>query len=382
MGRNLAAFIGSMLVTVALFGYAATSQERGYDAAACAGPLLNSEEERNAARDQGYRIHSRYNCIDRESFIAVNAQREAEERARIEAAAAAAAALAAITLPEARQGFATKISVTTARATPAPAPPANMYVQSYYTSADGNELPAFVTADPRDGYQHPAVIWLPGGDTNSPGEFWKSSFDAHRLVGALQAAGVVVMFPVLRGGHEGGGDKEFFLGEVDDVLAAADHLARVGYVNADRIYLAGHGAGATLALLTSESSARFAGVFAFGPVAEVDRYASIMPVNFREHGEQEARLRSPIHWLHGIERPTYIVEGRLSPSNVHDAEALCAKSDNPQVRCVLIDGADHVSVLDKVATVMAARLAVSDEFEFAMRAEDFNRQMLSDASAL
>lgn len=381
MGRNFMGFVGGLLLTVALFGYAATSQERGYDASECAGPLLATIEERDAARDQGYAIHARFNCIDRQSFVAVNERRVAEERARAEAAAAAAAR-AVVTLPVARQDFVTTISVASAKAVPLPNPPANTYAPSYYTNAAGKVLPAFVTSNPNDGYTHPAVIWLSDGDTNTLGEFWKPDADAQRIVRALRAAGVVVMFPVLRGGNGDDSGKEFFMGEVDDVLAAAEQLSRVGYVNRERIYLAGHGTGATLALLAAATSTRFAGVFAFGPVADVERYSlSAVPVNFRDYGEEEVRLRSPIHWLHGIESPAYIVEGRESPSNLHDAEALCATSANPNLRCIMVDGADHFSVLNKVSTLMAARLAISDQFEFAMRAEDFNRQMLSDAFA-
>jgi dienelactone hydrolase len=381
MGRNLMAFVGGLLLMVALFGYAATSQERGYDAEVCAGPPLKSVDERDAARDQGYLINSRYDCIDRGSFTAVNERRAAEERARIEGLAAAAAARAAIKLSDARREFQSGISIVGGKAVQLPNPPAQSYTPSYYTNAAGKVLPAYVTSNPNDGYKHPAVIWLSGGDTNTLGEFWMPNSDAHRIVNALRAAGIVVMFPVLRGGNADESGKEFFMGEVDDVLAAADHLSRLGYVNAERVYLAGHGTGATLALLTAEISARFSSVFAFGPVAEVTRYStSIVPVNFHEHAAQEAKLRSPIHWLHGIESPTYIVEGRQLPSNVQDAEALCAKSDNPKLRCILVDGADHYSVLGAVSTLMAARLAISDQFEFAMRAEDFNRQMVSEAA--
>jgi len=379
MGRKLMAFLGGLALMVALFGYAATSHERSYDATACAGPALTTVEERDAAREQGYALNSRYNCIDRRSFAMVNERREAEARARIEAEAAAAAAKAATTLADARAEFATAIAVTTSKSTPLPTPPAHAFVPSYYTNADGKALPAFVSANPNDGYQHPAMIWLSDGDANSLGEFWHPNSEAHRMVSALRAAGVVVMFPVLRGGNTDDAGKEFFMGEVDDVLAAADHLTRVGYVDAKRVFLGGHGTGATLALLISEVSSRFAGVFAFGPVTEVHRYASsIVPVNFSEHEEMEAKLRSPIHWLHGIQSPTYIVEGREAPNNAIDADALCAKSDNPKLHCVLVDGADHVSVLARVSTLMAARLAISGDFEFAMRAEDFNQQLVSD----
>ena len=40
-----------------------------------------------------------------------------------------------------------------------------------------------------------------------------------------------MMFPSLRGGNDNPGAKEGFLGEVDDVIAAADFLAKQPYVD-------------------------------------------------------------------------------------------------------------------------------------------------------
>ena len=59
----------------------------------------------------------------------------------------------------------------------------------------------------------------------------------------------IMMFPTLRGGNTNPGAREYLLGEVDDVLAAAEHLARLPYVDPQRIYLGGHSTGGTLALL-------------------------------------------------------------------------------------------------------------------------------------
>jgi hypothetical protein len=68
------------------------------------------------------------------------------------------------------------------------------------------------------------------------------------------------MFPVLRGGNDNQVPKESFLGEVQDVVAAAGHLEDLPYVDSDRIYLGGHSTGGTLALLVAECSDRFRAV--------------------------------------------------------------------------------------------------------------------------
>jgi pimeloyl-ACP methyl ester carboxylesterase len=181
-----------------------------------------------------------------------------------------------------------------------------------------------------------------------------------------------MMFPTLRGGNTNAGNKEFFFGEIDDVLAAADHLARQSYVDANQIYLGGHSTGGTLALLTAETSGRFKAVFAFGPVAKIDRYpASLIPLQFGDQGDPERRLRSPIYWLKGISSPTYLIEGRNRPGNADDVEEMCARNRNPQVRCILAEGSDHFSVLTRVSRVIAARITIANEIEFALRPEEF-----------
>jgi poly(3-hydroxybutyrate) depolymerase len=101
------------------------------------------------------------------------------------------------------------------------------------------------------------------------------------------------LFPALRGGNDNPGTEETFLGEVDDVIAAADYLARQKSVDPRRIYLGGHSTGGALALLVAESTDRFRAVFAFGLVSGVSHY----PSQFTHCGTsipREIELRSPI----------------------------------------------------------------------------------------
>jgi hypothetical protein len=96
-----------------------------------------------------------------------------------------------------------------------------------------------------------------------------------------------------------------------------------------------------------------------------------MPEISGEQAGLELRLRSPIHWLNGITSPTYLIEGRNRPSNAGDVEALCAWTRNPQLHCILADGSDHFSVLARVTRVIAARMSVGNEIEFALRPGEF-----------
>jgi acetyl esterase/lipase len=278
------------------------------------------------------------------------------------------------TLSEARRQFSTKVSERASAPMPLPSPPAELFVRSDVAGVHGS-LAAYLTPDPRDGRRHPAIIWLTGGDTNSLDDFWTPGGESNdQSASAFRNAGVVMMFPTLRGGNTNGSGKEYFYGEVDDVLAAAEHLASQSYVDPAQIYLGGHSTGGTLALLTAETSGRFKAVFAFGPVARVDRYpASIVPANLGEPGGPERRLRSPIYWLHGITSPTYVIEGRNPPSNMEQVMELCAASHNPQVHCILPSGFDHFSVLSRVTRVIAARLSVASEIPFVVQPNEFDR---------
>lgn len=354
-----------------------------YDEAACAGPPLRSAQKRNDAMEQGYSINRYYDCIDKASFVEINRQKTEVQRARAEAPVAptsTAAADSQESLEQARSGFQTAISVPASSTPPLPHPPPQLFVRTDYTSSRNLSLPAFVTPDPKDGQKHPAIIWLTGGDSNSLDDFWSPGPESNdQSAKAFREAGLIMMFPTLRGGNANPGGKEFLFGEVEDVLAAADHLARLAYVDPTQIHLGGHSTGGTLALLTAESSGRFKAVFAFGPVAEVNRYPpSVVPVNFTQYEEREIKLRSPIHWLSGISAPTYIIEGTNGPANTEDFAALCQKSRNPQLHCIPVEGSDHFSSLAKVTKVIAARLAVGGYgTEFALRPDEFRQASAS-----
>lgn len=370
MFRLLAPVIVGALAALVLLLTLPEGRERPYDAAACWGPPLGTLEAREEARTKGYEILREYDCIDRASVEG----EEARQRAKAEKPAAPVQPEPARSLAEARRGFQTRISSTSGEELPLPEPPAHLFVRSDYVGAQGRTLPAFVTPDPGDGKKHPAIVWLTGGDTSSLGDFWTPGPDANdQSARAFREAGVVTMFPTLRGGNQDAGGKEYFFGEVDDVLAAAEHLARLPYVDARHLYLGGHSTGGTLALLTAESSGRFEAVFAFGPVSEIDRYPpSLVPVRFAEHDALERKLRSPIHWLHGIASPTYAIEGEESPGNVDELEKLCRKGDNPLLHCIPVPGVDHFGVLSRVTRTVAARVAVSgDGIAFGLRPEDF-----------
>lgn len=336
----------------------------------CAVQLRGVAETEKALED-GYEVDQSRRCITRRSH-------EAMERSRKERVEQAALRRQAVPEPprnlaQERKDFKTTVSFPAPARQPLPSPPASLFVRSDYAGAQG-KMAAFVTPDPRDGGKHAAIVWLTGGDTNSLDDFWSPQPESNdQTARPFRDAGLLMMFPTLRGGNTNPGSKEYFLGEVEDVLAAADHLARLPYVDPERIYLGGHSTGGTLALLVAESSARFKAVFALAPVARIIDYpASIVPHHVVAQGADEAWLRSPIHWLGGITTPTYVIEGTASPSNLDSLEEICRKSTNAQVHCIRVAGANHFTVVSRVTKVIAARLAVPQEgAKWIIRPEEF-----------
>src|SRR5262249_24344200 len=141
------------------------------------------------------------------------------------------------------------------------------------------------------------------------------------------------------------GVREGFLGEVEDVLAAAEYLAKQEYVDPSRIYLGGHSTGGTLTLLVAEYSDRFRSVFSFGPVHDVRGYdRQFTP--FATSNMREAEVRSPGRWLGSIRSPTFVFEGALFfRGNLGSLQAMARSSTNPKVQFLPVRGANHFSIL-------------------------------------
>lgn len=255
-------------------------------------------------------------------------------------------------LIEARQGFTTTLLPRRAAREPLALAPPDVFRTVSYDAPVG-KLAAYVTPDPKDGGKHPAIVWMTGGDSNTIGDVWSPASPANDQTAAqYRDAGIVMMFPSLRGGNENPGTKEGFLGEVDDVLAAADYLARLDYVDPARIYLGGHSTGGTLALLVAESSNRFRAVFAFGAIDEIDGYGSeYLPFDARQPRELE--LRSPGRWIDFINTPTFVFEG-AGDGNMVPLVRMQAASTNPQVHFIAVEGADHFSVLAPMNRLIAS----------------------------
>lgn len=284
------------------------------------------------------------------------------------------AAAASRTLSQARSAFATRLVRRDRDGSAPPVPPADVYGLIRYP-APGGEYSAYLTPRPATPGKRPAIVWLTGGDCNTIGDVWSPQpRENDQSAAAYRDAGIVAMFPSLRGGNDNPGVREGFYGEVQDVLAAADYLATLNYVDPQRIYLGGHSTGGTLALLVAESDPRFRATFVFGPVFEVSVYGpDMLPVSFGD--AEEIRLRSPGYWLSSIESPTYLFEGDRD-GNTADLMRMRAANRNPQTRAFLVPQADHFSGLAPLNATIARKILADAAGEGPLRIDE---QDIADA---
>ena len=280
----------------------------------------------------------------------------------------------AASLQEARRGFHTQIVPEKEAKQPLEKAPSALFRTVKYPAPAG-ELAAYLSPNPGGVAKHPAIIWITGGDCNSIGDVWSPApRDNDQTAAAYRKAGIVLMFPSLRGGNSNPGVKEGFLGEVDDVLAAADYLAKQAYVDPKRIYLGGHSTGGTLALLVAECSHRFRAVFAFGPVADVGMYGAdsgFLP--FDVSNRKEIVLRSPYYWLSSIHSPVWVLEG--SEGNLSSLLLMQKAPHAPETHFIEIEGIGHFATLAPTNNLIAKKI-VQDTAEkslLSLSAAEVNR---------
>ncbi len=276
-------------------------------------------------------------------------------------------------LTEARQGFQTKLATRRTAKDPAPDPPQPAF-PLVHSDAPAGQMAAYLTPDPKDGKKHPAIVWITGGDCNSIGEVWEEAPASNdQTASAYRKAGIIMMFPSLRGGNDNPGVKEGFLGEVDDVLAATDYLAQQPFVDPSRIYLGGHSTGGTLVLLVAECSPRFRAVFSFGPVDNVAGYGpEYLP--FDTSNPREIELRSPGRWLASIQSLVFVFEGTVQ-GNLSSLRTMARASTNPKAHFLSVRGAIHFSLLAPTNRLIAEKILRDDgaETNLAFTEEEVSR---------
>ncbi|SEA75149.1 Prolyl oligopeptidase family protein [Lonsdalea quercina] len=222
--------------------------------------------------------------------------------------------LSDIDLSQARAGFQTELVKDTLQPDgKAETPPVKRYKTVQYPSPVG-ELVAYLTPDPKDGKRHPAVVWAHGGYGGIGSFLWEpQDADNDQSGRAFPEAGIVTMMPSWRGENDNPGKFEMFYGEINDLHAARDYLAKLPYVDPDRIYLAGHSTGGTMTLLGNEYQHGFRAAFSLGGVPDLELRLSRGPTavgpSFNTQNSREFYLRSPRTFITHLKSPTYYFEG-------------------------------------------------------------------------
>ena len=262
-----------------------------------------------------------------------------------------------MSLADARKAVATTFHEDRQPGEPVPSSSVKQGRLVHYPSAVG-PLAALLSAVPADGRRHPAIVWITGGDASTiDSSAWNADPPGNdQTARQYREAGIVTLYPSLRGGNNNPGHREGYFGEVDDVLAAADWLAAQPGIDPQRIYLGGHSTGATRVLLVAKTSPRFRVVFAFGPAADpAEHQRQNVPLD--PTNKREMVLRRPIQWLDSVQAPLYVFEGASGPvSNVDDLRDLQGATHNPQIHFHPVRGADHFSVLASTNRLIARRI--------------------------
>jgi alpha/beta superfamily hydrolase len=211
------------------------------------------------------------------------------------------------------------------------------------------------------------IIWIAGDFSSSISEMaWTPGpRENDQSATAFREAGILMMYPSLRGGNDNPGCVEGFYGEVEDIIAAADYAAALEYVDPGRVYLGGHSTGGTLALLVAECTDKFRAIFSFGPADNPLCYGTDR-LPFDAANPKEAELRAPIHWLMGIRTPTFVLEG-AKRSNMKALNALAQAPHPPSVSFYAVKGADHFSTLAPLTKLIAAKINADKSAEVVIR---------------
>jgi formylglycine-generating enzyme required for sulfatase activity/dienelactone hydrolase len=185
---------------------------------------------------------------------------------------------------------------------PMPSPAAGVNVVEYMSG--GLRLKAWLNRLSDEPSKHPAVLCLHGGFAFGAGDWEQSK--------PYRDAGFVVMMPILRGENGQPGAFSYFYDEVDDVLAAADYLAKQPYVDSKRVFLAGHSVGGTMTLLTAMASKLFRAAASFDGAPYWAVFTDDWGLPFDKSDPREIYLRSPLPYTSSLKCPLRIY--------LHDAE--------------------------------------------------------------
>jgi formylglycine-generating enzyme required for sulfatase activity/alpha-beta hydrolase superfamily lysophospholipase len=162
-------------------------------------------------------------------------------------------------------------------------------------------LKAWINRPKDEKHKYPAVLFLHGGFAFDTGDWEETK--------PYRDAGFVVLTPILRAENGQSGEFSFFYDEIEDVLAAADFLSKQSYVDAKRLFVAGHSVGGSLTLLTALASPKFRAAASFDGAAYMPDFTNEKNLPFDRSDPREIQMRSPIVYASSLKCPLRIYHG-------------------------------------------------------------------------
>ena len=192
-----------------------------------------------------------------------------------------------------------------------------------------------------DTTKHPAVLFLHSG-FDLEAETWTATQP-------FRDAGYIVMTPTVRGENGQHGTFTMYYDEVDDVIQAAQFLRNQLFVDPNRLFVAGHSVGGTLALLAAELYPDFAGAASISGSPDQALYLKYAKganrnAPFDLGDPREVELRSPLAYAGSIKCPVRLFYGMEEAYYTFTAPltAEIARSRGVDAQAVAVEG-DHVS---------------------------------------
>jgi dipeptidyl aminopeptidase/acylaminoacyl peptidase len=194
-----------------------------------------------------------------------------------------------------------------------------------------------------DHRRYPAVLFLHGGYSFALSD-WQTSQP-------YRNAGFVVLSPLLRGENGQAGVFSMFYDEVEDVVSAAEYLRKQPYVDANRLYVAGHSIGGTMVMLSAMTYQHFRAAAALSGSPDQILFIRYAPdartdVPFDLTDPRETQMRSPLAYVASLKCPLRIYYG--SEENYFFATTRrmveLARKHNLDVEALMVDGNHNTHV--------------------------------------
>ncbi|MBI5403266.1 MAG: S9 family peptidase [Ignavibacteriae bacterium] len=230
-------------------------------------------------------------------------------------------------------------------------------VDVFYKSFDGLKIHAllFVPKGLKKDGRNPAILWPHGGPE------WQEIHNFNKYVQVMANAGFIVLAPNFRGSTGYGKDfqkliyKDWGGGEFQDVLYGVECLKKSGYVDKNKIGIAGGSFGGFMVLtcITKAPEIWKCAVDIFGP-SNLFTFLRSVPEHWKNstdslvgNPDKDIELlkeRSPINFVDNIKCPLLVIQGRQDPRVVQaESEQIVSKLRNmgKHVDYILLEDEGH-----------------------------------------